>query len=56
MLAHYIEWQGLPEGFLAAAPFTIAGKVRVVGNGVPMSMGRAVARAVRAAMERPAGG
>ncbi len=52
MLAHYIEWQGLPEDFLAEAPLTVAGKVRVIGNGVPMAMGRAVARAVRKAIER----
>lgn len=51
MLAHYIRWQGLPDDFLAHAPFTVAAKVRAVGNGVPLPMGRAIARAVRAAIE-----
>ena len=41
--------QGLPEDFLADAPFTIQGKCKVVGNGVPLPMGRAVARAVKQA-------
>ena len=51
MLTDYIRWQGLPDGFLADAPFTVAEKVRVVGNGVPMALGRAIARAVRRAVE-----
>lgn len=38
--------QGLPESFLDAAPFTVEGAIRVIGNGVPLPMGRAVARAV----------
>lgn len=42
--------QGLPADFLADAPFTVAGKHKAVGNGVPLPMGRAVARAVRKAM------
>ena len=42
--------QGLPSDFLAHAPFTVEGKVRTVGNGVPLPMGRAVARAVKRAM------
>jgi hypothetical protein len=32
------------------APFTVHGLKRVVGNGVPLPMGRAVARAVKAAL------
>lgn len=48
-LANYIRWQGLPDDFLAEAPLTVAGKVRVVGNGVPLPMGRAIARAVKKA-------
>ena len=44
------ELQGLPADFLADAPFTAAGKYLVIGNGVPLPMGRAVARAVRQAM------
>jgi len=31
-------------------------KIRALGNGVPLAMGRAVARAVRTALERPAAG
>jgi DNA (cytosine-5)-methyltransferase 1 len=42
--------QGLPNDFLADAPFTVAGKIKAVGNGVPLAMGRAVARAVKAAL------
>lgn len=42
--------QGLPEDFLAEAPFTVEGRYKVVGNGVPLPMGRAVARAVREAL------
>jgi DNA (cytosine-5)-methyltransferase 1 len=48
--ARQLRQQGLPPDFLADAPFTAAGKAKVVGNGVPFPMGRAVARAVRAAM------
>ena len=51
MLGYYIEWQGLPKGFLDKAPFTVEGKVRVVGNGVPLPMGRAIAAAVRKATD-----
>jgi DNA (cytosine-5)-methyltransferase 1 len=41
-----IRAQGLPPDFLADAPFTVAGKCKVIGNGVPLPMGRAIARAV----------
>jgi DNA (cytosine-5)-methyltransferase 1 len=44
------ELQGLPRDFLADAPFTKDEKHRVVGNGVPLPMGRAVAKAVKRAM------
>ncbi|KKN26079.1 hypothetical protein LCGC14_0878440 [marine sediment metagenome] len=43
------ELQGVPADFLADAPFTRRGKNEVLGNGVPMAMGRAVAKAVRKA-------
>lgn len=49
-LAIALKQQGLPEEFLADAPFTAEGKFRVVGNGVPLPMGRAIARAVKRAM------
>lgn len=47
-LARAIELQGLPADFLDEAPFTERGKREVVGNGVPLPMGRALAAAVRA--------
>lgn len=40
--------QGLPEDFLSEAPFTVSGKRQAVGNGVPLPMGRAIAKAVKA--------
>ena len=45
------ELQGLPRDFADTLPFTKQGKHEVIGNGVPMAMGRAVAQAVRRAME-----
>lgn len=42
--------QGLPEDFLADAPFTAEGKLKAVANGVPLPMGRAIARAVKEAL------
>jgi DNA (cytosine-5)-methyltransferase 1 len=45
-----IELQGLPSDFLKDAPFTVAGKCEAIGNGVPLPMGRAVAKAVRHAL------
>lgn len=49
-LAQECELQGLPPDFLADAPFTEHGKRVVVGNGVPIPLGRAIARAVKAAL------
>lgn len=51
--AEMARLQGLPEGFLDDAPFTIHGKKRVIGNGVPLPMGRAIAKAVRKALDSP---
>jgi DNA (cytosine-5)-methyltransferase 1 len=48
--ARRCELQGLPDDFLKDAPFTAAGKNTVLGNGVPLPMGRAVARAVKRAL------
>lgn len=45
-----VRLQGLPQEFLSDAPFTVAGKIKVVGNGVPIAMGRAVAQAVKRAV------
>lgn len=44
------ELQGLPPDFLKDAPFTAAAKQEVVANGVPLYLGRAVARAVKNAI------
>lgn len=49
-LAKHYRLQGLPEGFLDKAPFTVTGKIKAIGNGVPLPMGRAVAKAVMRAM------
>jgi len=48
------ELQGLPADFLSESPFTVSGKRQAVGNGVPLPMGRAIAKAVRAALGKPA--
>lgn len=49
--SRFCELQGLPHDFLQDAPFTSGEKYRVVGNGVPLPMGRAIARAVKGAMQ-----
>lgn len=41
-----LRLQGLPDDFLKDAPFTLAGKHKVVGNGVPLPLGRGIARAI----------
>lgn len=48
---HECELQGLPPEFLADAPFTLEGKRQAIGNGVPLPMGRAIAKAVKRALE-----
>ena len=48
----FCELQGLASDFLSDAPLTNEGKFRMVGNGVPLPLGRALARAVRNAMAR----
>lgn len=45
------ELQGLPADFLSESPFTMTGKRQAVGNGVPLPMGRAIAKAVSAAFQ-----
>lgn len=42
--------QEMPDGF-DLPPFTVSAKCKAVGNGVPLPMGRAIARAVREAIE-----
>lgn len=49
-LAGAIKAQGLPEDFLKYSPFTEVAKRKVIGNGVPLPMGRAIARAVKTAL------
>lgn len=46
-----LEDQGLPRDFLSDCPLTAEGTRRMIGNGVPLPMGRAVARAVKRALE-----
>lgn len=50
MVCHTLKAQGLPEDWLDHAPLTVAGKIKVAGNGVPLAMGRAVAAAVKRAL------
>lgn len=50
-LAEMCRLQGLPEDFADELPFTTHGKRKVIGNGVPLPMGRTVARAVKRALE-----
>lgn len=47
-----IRHQGLPPTFELPG-FTVAAKLHAVGNGVPLPMGRAIARAVRQALGLP---
>lgn len=49
-IAEACRLQGLPEDFLDDAPFTAAGKLKAVANGVPLSMGLAIARAIKQAL------
>ena len=46
------EAMGLPRDFTEHMPFTMHGKRSVLGNGVPMAMGRAVAAMVERALQR----
>jgi len=45
--------QGLPARFLEHMPFRRDAALQMIANGVPLAMGRAVARAVRKALDRP---
>lgn len=44
-----LEAQGLPQDFLTDSPLRKAGLFEVIANGVPLPMGRVIARAVRMA-------
>ena len=55
-IASYHLWemlalQGAPADLLAESPFTEVAKRKMIGNGVPIPMGRAVFRAVKRAMD-----
>jgi DNA (cytosine-5)-methyltransferase 1 len=49
-LSEMLELQGAPAALFEHSPFTLQAKRKMVGNGVPLPMGRAVARAVKKAM------
>ena len=42
-----LRLQGLPEDFFDAAPLTVEGKQRLIGNAVPLPMSRTIAGAIR---------
>jgi site-specific DNA-cytosine methylase len=46
-LAEACRLQGLPEDFLSNSPFRADAKLRMVANGVPLPMGRALANTIR---------
>lgn len=48
-IADALRLQGLPPDFLEHAPFTKEGKMKAIANGVPLPMGRAIAKAVKEA-------
>ena len=49
-LATALKLQGLPEDFFDDPPFTMKGKIESLGNGVPLFMGKELARAVKRAL------
>lgn len=54
-LPDMLRLQGYPlDIFTDDSPFTLKAKRQMVGNGVPYAMGRAVARAVKAALQQAA--
>lgn len=46
-IADMCALQGLPPDYLNKAPFGEMGKRQMIGNGVPLPMGRAIAKAVK---------
>lgn len=53
-MAEMLHYQGLPADFFGEfCPFTQTAQRQMVGNGVPLPMGRAIARAVRQALGLP---
>lgn len=49
-LSEVRDAQGLPADFLAETPYTTKAIRQMLGNGVPLAMGRAIAKAVREAV------
>jgi len=45
-----LERQGFPRDMLDTTAFTMTAKRQMIGNGVPLSMGRAIAKAVKVAL------
>lgn len=52
-IGEMLTLQGLPGDLLDECPFTESGKRQAIGNGVPLPLGRAIARAVRRAFDLP---
>lgn len=50
-LAETIRLQGLPADFFQHSPFTAKAQQHMIGNGVPLPMGRAIAAAVQRALD-----
>lgn len=46
-----LRLQGLPENYLEHCPMTKEGQLKAIANGVPIPMGRALARAIREWLE-----
>jgi hypothetical protein len=50
-LSDMCELQGLPRDFVAHFPFRTEATRQMIGNGVPLPMGRAIAKAVKEATQ-----
>lgn len=46
-LADMLRLQGIPGDFFEFSPFTMDAKRKMIGNGVPLPMGRALAKAIK---------
>lgn len=52
-IAEMLRLQGLPGDWLDECPLTESGKRAAIGNGVPLPMGRAIARGIRRSLGLP---
>lgn len=52
--SRFCQLQGLPGSFLEDSPFTLKGRYKVVGNGVPLPMGKAIAKSILKSIETKA--